>query len=183
VEVATVYDFSQGPIRESGNPLDVAITGDGFFAVATPRGERYTRQGSFAIGAEGYLVTGRGERVLLGEHGARLPPGDVAIGEDGSVTVDGAIVGRLKIVSFGDPPALVPEGGSLYAPVSEEVEAVPLDAEEVRLRPGALEGANVDAVASLIELIEMARGYESYMQAMQRFDQIEQESIDQVGRT
>jgi flagellar basal-body rod protein FlgF len=182
VEVATVHDFSQGPVRQSGNPLDVAITGDGFFAVATERGERYTRQGNFALDREGHLVTAQGHRVRGEQGDLRLPPGDVTFGEDGSVSVDGAVVGRLKLVGFGDPPALVPEGESLFAPASEAA-GVPLEAPSVRLRPGAIEGANVDAVASMIELVDVARGYESYVQALGRLDEVEQQSINEVGRT
>jgi flagellar basal-body rod protein FlgG len=180
-EVATVRDFSQGPVRPSGNPLDVAIEGDGFLAVATPRGERYTRAGNFTLDADGYLVTSRGERVQ-GENGdLRLPPGEVAIGGDGGVRVDGANVGRLRLVTVGDPPALVPEGATLFAPAPKVV-ATPLDAAAVRLHPGALEGANVDAVSSMVELVDVARGYESYMRALQQLDQVSQRSIDDVGR-
>ena len=114
-QVATVRDFSQGPVRLSGNPLDVAIRGEGFFAVATPRGERYTRQGSFAVDAEGHLTTQRGERVQ-GENGdLRVGQGAIEIGEDGTVTVDDIPAGRLKVVSFGPTPALVAEGGAVFA--------------------------------------------------------------------
>ena len=180
-EVATTRDFGQGPIRVSGNPLDVAIEGNGFFAVATARGERYTRAGNFMLDGDGYLVTSQGERVQ-GENGdLRLPTGDVAIGEDGRVRVDGAEVGRLKLVGFGDPPAVVPEGATLFAPAPKAFPA-PLDPNDVHLRPGALEGANLDAVAGMVELVDVARGYESYMRALQRLDQITQRSIDEVGR-
>ncbi len=180
-EVATVRDFSQGPVRASGNPLDVAIEGDGFFAVATPRGERYTRQGNFALDGDGYLVTQHGDRVQ-GETGdLRLPPGDVVIDGDGGVHVDRNEVGRLKLVGFGDPPKLVPEGTALFAPAPGAT-AAPLDAAQIHLQPGAIEGANVDAVTSMVELVDVARGYESYMHALQRLDQISQKSINDVGR-
>jgi flagellar basal-body rod protein FlgG len=181
VEVASVRDFSQGPVRTSGNPLDVAITGQGFFAVATARGERYTRQGTFTRDGEGYLVTQHGERVQ-GEAGdIRLGTGDVVIGQDGSIAVDGATVGRLKLVGFGDEPALVPEGAALFAPAPGAAPE-PLDATAVRLEPGAVEAANVDAVASMVELVDVARGFESYMHAMQRLDEVAQRSINDVGR-
>jgi flagellar basal body rod protein FlgG len=180
-ELATVRDFSQGPVRPSGNPLDVALTGPGFFVVATPRGERYTRQGTFALDGEGYLVTQGGERVQGDGGDLRVGEGTVAIGGDGGVTVDGTAVGRLKVVDFGERPALVPEGNALFAPAPGAV-AAPLDAAAVRMEPGAIEGANIDAVAGLVELVEVARGFESYMQAMQRLDQVAQRSITDVGR-
>jgi flagellar basal-body rod protein FlgF len=180
-EVATVRDFTTGPIHTSGNPLDVAIEGDGFFAVATPRGERYTRAGNFSLDADGTLITQSGDRVQ-GENGdLTLPKGDVVIAEDGSVRVDGNEVGRLKLVGFGNPPALVPEGATLFAPAPKAIPA-PLDASAVHLHAGALEGANVDAVTGMVELVDVARGYESYMHALQRLDQVTQRSIDDVGR-
>jgi flagellar basal-body rod protein FlgF len=181
VEVATVRDFSQGSIRSSGNPLDVAIAGEGFFVVSTPRGERYTRQGSFTRDGEGYLVTGHGERVQ-GESGdLQLGIGDVAIGEDGTIAVDGINSGRLKMVGFGEHPALQPEGATLFTPAPGAA-PTPLDAAQVHLHPGALEAANVDAVAGMIELVDVSRGFETYMHAMRRLDEVAQHAINDVGR-
>jgi flagellar basal-body rod protein FlgG len=180
-EVATVRDFSQGPVRASGNPLDVAITGEGFFVVATPRGERYTRQGNFTLDRDGALVTAGGDRVQ-GEGGdIRLGTGTPAIGDDGTVSVDGAPVGRLKLVGFGEDPALVAEGSSLFAPAPGAA-AVPLDPAAVRLAPEALEGANVDAVAGMIELVDVTRGFETYMRAIESLDGLMARAIDEVGR-
>jgi flagellar basal-body rod protein FlgF len=180
-EVATIRDFAQGPVHPSGNPLDVAIEGDGFLAVTTPRGERYTRAGNLTVDGDGYLVTARGDRVQGDSGDIRLPVGEAAIGADGSVRVDGTTVGRLKLVTFGQPPALVPEGAALFAPAPGAA-PTPLDAAAVRLHPAALEGANTDAVAGMVELVDVARGYESYMKALQRLDQITEKSINEVGR-
>ena len=180
-QVATVRDFATGPVRASGNALDVAISGNGFFAVATPRGERYTRQGSFARDPEGYLVTQHGERVQGDSGDLQLPDGDVAIGDDGTIAVNGSSIGRLKVVSFGETPALVPEGAALFAPAPGAVPET-LDATAVRLQPGAVEGANVDAASGMIELIDVMRGFETYMHAMQRLDEVTQRSITDVGR-
>src|SRR5881398_879860 len=88
-EAETVRDFSQGPVHTTGNPLDLAVSGDGFFVVATPRGERYTRQGGFGLDGEGYLVTEHGDRVQGDNGDLRLGSGDVAIGDDGQISVDG----------------------------------------------------------------------------------------------
>jgi flagellar basal-body rod protein FlgG len=180
-EVASVRDFTQGAVRSSGNPLDVAITGEGFFAVATPRGERYTRQGSFTLDGEGYLVTQHGERVQGDGGDIRVGEGDIAIGDDGSITADGLAVGRIKVVSFGANPQLVPEGASLFAPM-RGVTPAPVDATAVHLQTSAIEASNVDAVASMVELVEVSRGFESYMRAMQRLDEVAQRSINEVGK-
>jgi flagellar basal-body rod protein FlgF len=180
-EVATIRDFSQGPVRSSGNPLDVAFTGPGFFVVSTPRGERYTRQGTFTLDGQGFLVTQGGHRVQ-GESGdIQLPDGPVAIGSDGTVKVNASQVGRLKVVDFGEKPALVAEGHALFSPAPGAV-AAPVDATAVRLEPGAIEAANIDAVAGLVELIEVSRGFEAYMQAMSRLDQVAERSITDIGR-
>ena len=181
-QVATIRDFSQGPVRRTDNPLDVALTGDGFFVVTTPRGDRYTRQGTFTRDAEGYLTTQHGERVQ-GDNGSdlRIGRGDVSIGEDGSVTVDGSSVGRLKVVSFGAEPALTAEGTALYAPAPGAA-PTPLDASAVQVQGGAIEGANIDAVAGMIELIDVSRGFEAYMHTLEKVDGVTQRSINEVGR-
>jgi len=184
-EVETIRDFATGPIRTTGNPLDVAIEGDGFFVVQTPRGERYTRQGTFSMDAEGYLVTPAGHRVqgdggeinLRGTGTGSVP----AIGDDGTVTVDRSEVGRLRIVSFGEKPALVPEGNALFA-AAPGTFPTPVEQSKVRLAPEAYESANVDAVAGMIELVDVTRGFETYMNAMRRLDEIVQRAIDDIGR-
>ena len=178
---ATIRDFSPGPTHQTGNPLDVAIDGAGFFAVATPRGERYTRAGNFALDREGYLVTATGLRVQGDAGDIQVGTGDVEIGADGTISADKAPVGRLKLVQLGEPPRVLAEGGALFAPAPGAV-AGPLDDTEVRVVPGTLEGANVDAVAGLLALVDIARSYESYMHALRRFDQLAERAINEVGR-
>jgi len=112
-ESETIRDFSQGPVRATGNPLDVAVAGEGFFVVATPRGERYTRQGSFGLDGEGYLVTEHGDRVQGDNGDLRIGTGDVAIGDDGQISVDGISGGRLKLVGFGEHPLGVVDEAAL----------------------------------------------------------------------
>ncbi len=173
-------DFTQGPIVQTGGPLDVAVTGDGFFAVTTSRGERYTRQGSFALDAEGYLVTLQGDRVQGDGGDIRLGDGRIDIADDGSIRLDDAPTGRLRLVSFGPEPRLVPEGGALWK--AEGAAGTTIDAAQVSVQQGALEHANVDAVEGLVELIEVSRGYEAYTRAITRLDEIAQKAINEVGR-
>jgi|SRR5581483_7713566 len=180
-EPLTIRDFSQGPIRPSGNPLDVALAGEGFFAVATPRGERYTRQGTFTRDAEGFLVTQHGERVEGDNGDIQIGAGDVTIAEDGTVTSDGAAVGRLKVVRFANQATLAPEGTALFSAPPGNV-ATPLDASAVQLHPQAIEGANIDPVAGMVELVDVSRGFEAYMQATRRLDEVANHAITDVGR-
>jgi flagellar basal-body rod protein FlgF len=182
-QVETVLDFSQGPIHATGNPLDVAIDGNGFFVVSTKAGERYTRQGTFDLDRDGRLVTHAGDPVQ-GEGGEIVVPqgkSDIRIGEDGTVSADRVEVGRLRLVDFGDDPALVPEGGALFS-AAPGAAGAPLGPEDVRLRPEAFEGSNANAVTGMIELVEVNRGYESYMRAMQRLDDLQSRAINEVGR-
>ena len=182
VEAATVRDFSPGPIHETGNPLDVALSGDGFFVVNTARGERYTRQGSFSLDGQGYLVTSRGDRVQGDGGDINIGDHDIRIGDDGSIFADDQPVGRLKVVGFGDKPALVPEGDALFKPATPQVTPTTLDPSQVQIAQAHLEGANVNAIQGLQDLVEVNRGYESYMHALRRLDELVGKSINEVGR-
>jgi flagellar basal-body rod protein FlgF len=111
---STVIDFSQGAIRQTGNPLDVAINGNGFFSIQTPDGVQYTRQGSFTLDSEGVLITPDGYPVL-GEGGEiTLEEGTVEIDSQGGVYVDGDEVGRLQITDFTNPETLTKAGNGRF---------------------------------------------------------------------
>lgn len=173
-------DFAQGPISSTGNPLDVALAGDGFFVVATDRGERLTRSGNFQLDAEGYLATGDGARVQGVDGDIRIPEGTIAVGADGSVRAGDARVGDLRIVTVADPSALVRESGTRFAPGGQALaEAAP---GSVRVIQGSIEGANLAPVEGLVALIETVRGFETYMRAAERLDQVTARAISDVGR-
>src|SRR5438093_174329 len=112
---------------------------------------------------------------------ANVGTGDVASGDDGQISVAGISGGRLKLVGFGEHPPLMAEGNALFAPASGAV-PVPIDATATHVEQGSLEAANIDAVKGMIELVEVSRGFEQYMHAMQRLDEIAQRSINEVGR-
>lgn len=173
-------DFSQGPITQSGNPLDVALAGDGFLVVKTERGERLTRSGSFSIDSEGYLATGDGSRVQGSSGDIRIAASPVVIGADGSVRAGEQQVGKLRVVNVEDPTQLVRESGTRFAAGNQ----VPTDAApgSVRVLQGATEGANQAPVESLVALIETIRGFEVYMRAAERLDQVTARAISDVGR-
>jgi flagellar basal-body rod protein FlgF len=177
-------DFQPGPTTETGNPLDVAIQNPhAFFAVATPRGERYTRQGTFGLDDEGFLVSGVGQRVQGTNGDIRIDQreGELVIADDGTLWVDNRRIDRLRLVDFGSNPPLVPEGETLYrAPAG--VLGQELEPDDVAVTQGAIERANFDAVTAVTTMVEIARGYESYMRAISRLDEITRRTIDEVGR-
>jgi flagellar basal body rod protein FlgG len=173
-------DFSQGGLTHTGNPLDVAISGAGFFVVNTAHGERLTRHGGFSLDAERYLTTTDGYRVQ-GEGGdLQLPRGPVEVANDGALRVDGVVAGKLRLVAVPDTRGLRRDTGTLFAAGSQ----TPADAlpGAVYLTQGAIEGANVSPVESLVGLIDTMRGFEAYMHAADRLDQSEARTITDVGR-
>lgn len=162
----THLDLSVGHLANTGNPLDVAIEGSGFFAVQTARGTRYTRNGSFQVASSGELVTAAGDRVL-GESGAiRVPAGAVAISPDGTLSVNGTVAGQIRLVDFRPGTKLTSEGATLFSapPGSEQ------PAQQASLRQAMLESSNVDAISSIVELIGVQREAEMLGRAMTLFD-------------
>lgn len=171
-------DFSPASQNLTGNPLDVAISGDGFFEVMTSQGIRYTRDGSFSRNSKGELVTGSGDKVM-GEGGPiTIPAGQVKIEKDGSLMVDGAAVGRIKVVDVPKPYALKKEMENLYA-LPPSVQPVPAQAE---VRQGYIEGANVSVIREMTAMIDVSRSYESYLKMMQSMDEATGKVINEVGR-
>lgn len=173
-------DFSQGPIEQTGNPLDVALSGPGFLVVDGPHGERLTRRGSLRLDAEGFLTTGDGNRVQGDGGDLHVSGGPVAIAPDGTVRAGDASVGKLRIVTVADPAALVREGGTTFATGKQ----TPTDAtsSNVQVIQGSLEGANLSPVENLVALIDTMRGFEAYMRAAERLDQVTGKAIADVGK-
>ncbi len=177
-------DFSQGPIEPTENPLDIALDGKGFLVVDGPRGERLTRRGNLEIDSEGFLATKDGWRVQ-GENGdlrvgGGIGGGPLVISPDGTVRAGDLTAGKLRIVTVADPSKLVREGGTTFAAGALPlVDAAPGD---VTVRQGAVEGANASPIESLVALIETMRGYEAYMRAAERLDQVSGRAVSDVGR-
>ena len=161
---ATV-DLKKGEFEKTGNELDLALQGSGFFVVRTSAGMRYTRNGTFRTDATGRLVTTAGDTVM-GEQGPiDLPGGTISISSDGTISQQGAVVANLKLVTFAPTTTLVPEGNSLYqAPPGSE-----LPADDPRLSQGTLESSNLNPVAGAVSLITLQRQAQLLQQALSIF--------------
>jgi flagellar basal-body rod protein FlgG len=175
-------DARQGVLRQTGRSTDVALAGEGFFAVETEAGEFYTRDGSFRRDAQSRLVTATGEPVL-GEGGPiRIPGGELVIAEDGSVQVDGQPVGRLRLVTFAEPQRLTHRGGSLLE-APPDLEATDLPPERARVQQGVLEESNVNPIDTLVDMIAAQRSFEVASKVMMANDELLEKSVNQIPRS
>lgn len=163
-------DFSPGPVVHTGNNLDVALGGDGFFKIMTPEGTRYTRDGAFSLDKDGTLITRQGYKVL-GENGPIVVGGNnIIVERDGQVVDDNGAVDRLSIVDFEKPENLRKIGGSLYMHIGENSNIS--SAREFEVQQGYLEKSNVNPSEEMIKMIEAYRNFESLQKAIQSMDEI-----------
>ncbi len=173
-------DTRQGDLVATESPLDLAISGDGFFKIQTDHGNRYTRNGNFSLNAEGTLVTSEGDAVL-GENGPITIDGNViTISDTGEINVDETVVGTLKIVSFEAPEQLTKEGNSLLihgGPEKDEI--IPVD---VKIRQRHLEQSNVEIIREMTSMVTTNRSYESFQKLMQTIDELNAKAVSEVGR-
>lgn len=160
-------NLAQGALQQTGNPLDLAIEGQGFFAVQTANGARYTRDGSFHRSQKGLLVTGSDEPVLsVSGQPIAVPPGKVSVGEDGVLSVAGGAVASVGVFTFPTSTQLTPEGANRYL-VPDGVKPAP--AKEFAVHQGAIEAANQDVIQGTMELIMMQRQAEMMQKALTVF--------------
>ena len=158
-------DLTPATLDRTGNPLDLAIEGKGFFVVKTSAGTVYTRNGNFHVSKTGKLVTVSGDMVL-GEQGAiSVPTGTLSISGAGTLSVNGALAGKLRIIEFAPGSAPVAIGNSYYSAPDNAVRPSP----ESRVRQGMLEASNVNAVATVVNLLTVQRRAEMLTQAMSAF--------------
>jgi flagellar basal-body rod protein FlgF len=167
VLAGTVVDFEPGTLKMTGNPLDLAINGEGFFLVRTPNGTRYTRNGNFTININGDLTTQEGFAVLNSSGGGitliRGPQAinQITVSRDGEVAVDKAIVGRIGVVTFANKNSLVKEGSVLFRTADPAQPMVNPNIEQ-----GTIEQSNVNAIEAMLELIKINRAFEFNQKAV-----------------
>lgn len=200
VEVNEVFtDFKQGSLRQTNNPFDLALEGKGFFVVETNNGTRYTRDGSFMIDKNGFLVTKDGFRVQ-GEKGPILvQKNNFIISEEGEIVInpnleanplvsdiqngweDSLTIDRLKVVGFRELRELKKEGNSFYR---ETVFSGPAEtpAEQPKIRQGFLEISNTNIVEEMVQMIEVQRAYEANSKSVQSHDAALSRLIDHAAR-
>ena len=188
-ELTTHTDHSSGPLKQTGNRFDLAITGKGFFCVETPDGIQYTRRGDFGIDVNGNLVTQEGWPVL-GQGGEITVESqadftdkdghEILVHGDGTVEVDGNSAGKLRIVEFSEPQQLSKAGNTYF--ILDPGNAAESEATDYQISQGMIELSNVDAVRMMTELIETLRGYESYQKVIRSIDEVNSMAIKEVGR-
>ncbi len=178
----TDTNFRAGPMRETNNPLDLALEGPGFFAVETPNGVRYTRQGHFTLNQEGQVVTTEGY-FLLNQEGEPIEiQGELSIffDEEGFLQQGEELYDQIQVVDFPETSHLVKEGDTLFMP--EEEAGEPELAEDTLVRQGFLEGSNVNMIGTLTEMIHQTRIYQAQMKMVQAQDETLEKAVNQVGQ-
>ena len=161
----THVDLQPGSLLATGNLLDVGIEGNGFFAIQTAQGTRYTRNGNFRVAQTGELTTAAGDPVL-GESGViRVPAGTVSISPDGTLSVNRAVAGKISLVEFVPGTRVLSEGDALLNAPSESTSP----ARSASLRQGTLESSNVNAVGGVMSLIAVQRQAEMMQRALSLF--------------
>jgi flagellar basal-body rod protein FlgG len=168
--------FEAGRIRITGNPLDTAIQGSGFFEVKTPQGVRYTRSGMFSLDSQRRLVTNLGYPVMGTKGEIKIPPGTVQVGTQGGIDVDGRPVGTLKVMDF--PPDQMPQKHfeGLFASDSAQL------AKNPQVQGGHIEESNVNSIGEMVKMIQGMRNYESSQKLIQTLDHMAEISIQGLGR-
>jgi flagellar basal-body rod protein FlgF len=166
-------DLSTGTLERTGNSLDLAIEGKGFFVIKTREETLYTRNGNFRVSAKGQLTTAAGD-LVIGEQGLpkepglpiSLPSGDISISPDGTISVGGAVAGKLRIVEFAPGTVLAAEGNSYYSAPVTALRASPGS----NVRQGMLESSNVNSVKAVVDMIAAQRHAEMLERAMSVFE-------------
>lgn len=178
-------DFTQGGMQYTGSPLDMAITGDGFFRIDTPNGQFLSRNGNFCQNADGTLVTKQGWPVLGTGGPIQIPENtrNIHVNSEGRVFADGTEVGQFDITALDKPEALEKIGGNLYRLISGST-AVEMDPREngTMVNQGYIEAANVNAVTEMVNMIEVQRTFEAHQKIMQSADAVDREAITRIGR-
>jgi flagellar basal-body rod protein FlgF len=169
IDFLSAFDFSQGPVNQTGNPLDFAISGKGFFVAETPDGPMYTRNGTFQVNSNGQLTDSMG-RTISGEAGpitvpAKVSPSQLTVSPNGILSGNGVTIGKIKIVDFKENESkLIPAGGNCYVMPDKSIQ--PANSEQAVVKQGFQESSNVKIVDELVDMIMVTRLYEANMKTL-----------------
>lgn len=174
-------DQSQGALQKTGNELDLGIEGPGYFVVQTANGPMYTRNGAFQVSSKGQLVTSTGDAVMGDKGPITMLPGQASISADGTISSNGAVSGKIKVVEFPTDTELTSMGGTYYsAPAGTATTA-----SNSNVRQGVLESSNVNPVMSMVELVTAQRSAEMMQRALGMFsneiDKTAAQELPKVG--
>jgi flagellar basal-body rod protein FlgG len=177
-------DFSQGSFQTTGNALDVALSGEGFFKIETPEGIRYTRNGNFSLDINGVLVDQNGNPVL-GQGGAIVIAGEemeetLSINQIGDISLGGEVIDTLDIVTFEDKRKLEREAENLLSykgPTTDE-----LQVEQTVVQHRTLENSNIQVVDEMVRMIDYHRMFETFTKSILTFDEVDNKAINDVGK-
>jgi flagellar basal-body rod protein FlgF len=174
-------DFSQGTLRETGNSLDFALDGPGFFTVSTPAGTAYTRNGSFRLASSGELTSAEGLPVLdRSGKPIRLDPSlAVEASSSGELRQGGQPVAQLAVVSFAEPASLQKQGNTLYRPANP---ATAPTVSSAGVRQGQVENSNLNAPESAVRLVSVMRQFEMLQRAMHIGAEMNRKAVEEVAK-
>ena len=177
-DVAQYQNFTEGPIKNTGNPLDIAIHGDGFFVIETADGERYTRNGHLSLNAEGKLVNFN-DQAILSDAGTPFffGPEDkgIQVASDGTISTKNGEVGKIRVVNFESPQNLQKRAGGLY--FSEDQ---PTDIARPDILQGSLESSNVNPMSEITKMINVQRAYDSVRIFIDKEDARQKKMVQQL---
>ena len=173
-------EFQAGPVEETGNPLDLALNGEGFFKIQTPQGVRYTRDGNFHLNSQGQITTADGN-LLLGQSGPIVVQGKkFVINPDGNVIMDGEQVNQVSVVTFSDLKSLEKEGNTLFRTKSADIQEQP--AQGVEVKQGFLEGSNVNVVKEMTDMMDLFRSFEAQQRTVNTINDMDSLAVSRVGK-
>jgi len=174
---STINDMSTGSIEQTGNPLDVALSGEGFLTVQTAAGPRYSRNGSLQIDTTGTLVDLAGNPVLGTSGPIKFDSADtnIAIAPDGTIATSQGTKGKLAVVEFPDPQVLAREGNNYYSGPAGN------PATNTSVVQGSIERSNVSGVSTMADMIRVERAYQTLANIMQRQDDLRSTAVQRLG--
>ncbi|NLD38847.1 MAG: flagellar basal-body rod protein FlgF [Desulfatiglans sp.] len=173
-------DMEQGDLNGTGNALDLAITGKGFFKVNTENGIRYTRKGNFTLDQDGMLTTQSGDKVMGKSGPIKITGENISIDRKGNIQTDDGIISQLDVVDFENYKGLSKEGKTFFINQFDEPE-IELPT-ETAISQGYTELSNVNAADEMVNMIHATRAFESYQKAMRTIDDLNNQAINQVGK-